>query len=100
MNYFLLIGWALFGVNLRPLQEIEAIMGGGWIFDTGPFFVRLQYVCSYCNAYSGCYAEQNFGPTQWPSLVHSLMRAIARYSVRCSRYVSLEKSKISMHDLM
>ena len=22
------------------MQEIEAIMGGGWIFDTGPFFVR------------------------------------------------------------
>ena len=37
------IGWALFGVNFRPLQEIETIMVGGWIFDTGPFFVRLQY---------------------------------------------------------
>ena len=33
------IGWALFGVNFKPLQEIE-IMGGGWIFDTGPFFAR------------------------------------------------------------
>ena len=34
------IGWALFGVNFRPLQEIEAIMGGGGggrIFDIGPF---------------------------------------------------------------
>ena len=29
------IGWALFGVNFRPLREIEAIMGGGRIFDTG-----------------------------------------------------------------
>ena len=28
----------LLGVNFRPLQEIEAIMGGGQIFDTGPFF--------------------------------------------------------------
>ena len=37
------IGWALFGVNFRTLQEIEAIMGGGLIFDTGPFFVRLRY---------------------------------------------------------
>ena len=37
------IGWALFGVNFRPLQEIEAIMGGGRIFDTGPFFARLRY---------------------------------------------------------
>ena len=35
------IGWALFGVNFRPSQEIEAIMGGGGIFDTGPFFVQL-----------------------------------------------------------
>jgi len=26
----------------RPLQKIEAIMGGGRIFDTGPFFVRLR----------------------------------------------------------
>ena len=25
----------LLGVNFRPLQEIEAIMGGGRIFDTG-----------------------------------------------------------------
>ena len=38
------IGWALYGVNFRPLQEIEAIMGGGRIFDTGPFFARLQYM--------------------------------------------------------
>jgi len=38
------IGWALFGVKFRPLQEIEAIMGGGRIFDTGPFFVRLRYM--------------------------------------------------------
>ena len=29
-------------VGARPLQEIEAIMGGGRIFDTGPFFVRLR----------------------------------------------------------
>ena len=29
------IGWALFGVNFRPLQEI---MGGRQIFDTGHFF--------------------------------------------------------------
>ena len=36
------IGWALFGVNFRPLQEIEAIMGSGRIFDTGPFFTRLR----------------------------------------------------------
>ena len=35
------IGWALFGVNFIPLQEIEAIMGGGRIFDNGPFFARL-----------------------------------------------------------
>ena len=35
-------GWALFGVNFRPSQRIEAIyMGGGQIFDTRPFFVRL-----------------------------------------------------------
>ena len=39
------IGWALFGVNFRPLQEIEAIMEGGRIFDTEPFFARLQYLC-------------------------------------------------------
>ena len=36
-------GWALFGVNFRPLQEIEAMMRGGRIFDTGPFFARLRY---------------------------------------------------------
>ena len=35
------IGWALFGVNFRPLQEIEAIIGE--IFDTGPFFARLTH---------------------------------------------------------
>ena len=40
------IGWALVGVNFRPLQEIEAIMGGGRIFDTGPFFARLRYMHS------------------------------------------------------
>ena len=34
----------LFGVNFRPLQEIEAIMGGGRIFATGSFFVRLRYL--------------------------------------------------------
>ena len=38
------IGWALFGVNFGPLQEIEAIVGGGQIFDTGPFFMRLRYM--------------------------------------------------------
>ena len=37
------LGWALFGVNHRPLQEIEATMGDGRIFDTGPFFARLRY---------------------------------------------------------
>ena len=37
------IEWALFGVNFRPSQEIEAIMGGGRIFDTGLFFARLRY---------------------------------------------------------
>ena len=35
---------ALFGVNFRPLQKVEAIMGGGRIFDTGPFFTRLRYL--------------------------------------------------------
>ena len=38
-----LFGWALFGVNFRPLQKIEAIMGGGRIFDIGSFFARLRY---------------------------------------------------------
>ena len=33
-----------FWLNFRPLQEIEAIMGGWRIIDTRPFFVRLQYV--------------------------------------------------------
>ena len=33
--------WVLFRVNFRPLQEIKAKYGGGWIFDTGPFFARL-----------------------------------------------------------
>ena len=50
------IGWALFGVNFRPLPEIEAIMGGGRIFDTGPFFVRLRYFVSLKN-------ELFMGPT-------------------------------------
>ena len=36
------IGWALFGVNFRPLQEIEEIIGDGRIFDIGPFFARLR----------------------------------------------------------
>ena len=35
-------GLALFGVNFRPLQEIEAINGGGRMFDTGLFFTRLH----------------------------------------------------------
>ena len=38
------IGWALFGVNFRPLEKIEQIIGGGQIFDTGAFFARLQYM--------------------------------------------------------
>ena len=37
------IGWALFGVNFRPLQDIEAVMGGGQIFDAGLFFMTLRY---------------------------------------------------------
>ena len=37
-------GWALFGVKFRPSQKIEAIMGGGRILDTGPFFTRLRYI--------------------------------------------------------
>jgi len=37
------LGGRFFGVNFRPLQEIEVIMGGGRIFDSGPFFARLQY---------------------------------------------------------
>ena len=36
-------GCTLFGVNVRPLQVIEVIMGDGRIFDNGPFFVRLWY---------------------------------------------------------
>ena len=36
------------GVNFAAkLKEIEAIMGGGLIFDTGPFFVRLRYMCKH-----------------------------------------------------
>ena len=35
------IGWVLSEVNFRPLQEIEVIVGDGWIFE--PFFARLQY---------------------------------------------------------
>ena len=34
-------------MNFRPLQEIEAIMVGGRIFDTGPFFARLRYIYIY-----------------------------------------------------
>ena len=37
------MGGCFYGANFRPSQEIEAIMGGGQIFDTGPFFVRLWY---------------------------------------------------------
>ena len=37
------IGWALFGVKFRPLQELEAIIGGEQIFDTGAFFARLTH---------------------------------------------------------
>ena len=40
------IGWAVFGVNFRPLQEVEAIMGVGWIFwHQVPFHVTT--VSSY-----------------------------------------------------
>ena len=39
------IGWALFGVNFRPLQEIEAIMGGGRIFDSYWALFRETMVC-------------------------------------------------------
>ena len=41
------LGGRFFWVNFRPLQEIEAIMGGGQIFDSGPFFTRLRYVFHY-----------------------------------------------------
>ena len=34
-------------MSFRPLQKIEAIMGGGRIFGTGPFFARLRYIHSY-----------------------------------------------------
>ena len=49
------IGWALFGVNFRPLHETEAKMEGGRIFDTGPSFARLQYVnmgLLYCKLFA------------------------------------------------
>ena len=32
----------LFRVIFKPLQEVEAIMGDGRIFDTGLFFTRLR----------------------------------------------------------
>ena len=62
------IGWALFGVNFRPLQEIETIMGGGWIFDTGPFSrdygicicnVNLSHTLSQCLATGMMQSLQN-----------------------------------------
>ena len=46
-------GLALFGVIFRPLQEVEAIMGDGQIFATGPFFTRLQYLV-YCEQMPAC----------------------------------------------
>ena len=60
------IGWALFRVNFRPLQKIEAIMEGGWTFDTGPFFARLQYlphikVHTYTNCASPFHLKQQEG---------------------------------------
>ena len=45
------IGWVLFGVNFRPSQKIETIMGGGWIFDTGPFSARLRYYTSSSSSF-------------------------------------------------
>ena len=33
---------AFFEINFRPLQKTEAIMGGGWIFDTRPFVARQE----------------------------------------------------------
>ena len=38
------IGWALYGVNFRPLQEIEAIMGGvGGYLILGPLSETTVY---------------------------------------------------------
>ena len=40
-NFLHKVNWmGAFWSKLRPLKEIEAIMGGGRIFDTGPFFAR------------------------------------------------------------
>ena len=41
------IGWALLGVNFKPLQEIEAIMGGEQIFDTAWALFRETTVMTY-----------------------------------------------------
>ena len=58
------IGWALFGVNFRPLQEIETIMGGGRTFDTGPFFARLRYMTKVKWGNSGHSLTYKFTQTQ------------------------------------
>ena len=39
------IGWALFGVNFRPLQEIEAIMGMGGYLILDPFSRDYGTLC-------------------------------------------------------
>ena len=59
------IGWAFFGVNFTPLQEIEAIIGGGRIL--GPFSrdygITIHHEKSQLNKLVwGCHG--NFGPVE------------------------------------
>ena len=56
-------------LGINPLQEIESIMGGGRIFDTGPFFTRLQYtLLLYVSLLQHQLLKKPLLPQQQPSL--------------------------------
>ena len=44
------IGWALFGVNFRPLQKSEAIMGGGGHLILGIFSRDYGILSAHCTS--------------------------------------------------
>ena len=74
------IGWALFGVNSGPLQEIKAIMGCGWIFDTGPFFCETTVFARFHqNDYIAVVCSNNQAVTHSRIRILLISRCLSRY---------------------
>ena len=71
------IGLALFGVNFRPLQKVEAIMGVGGYLIPAPFFTRLRYLV---------YSEQ------MPACANSYHQLVTLFHVDAVHHIAIHRS--------